>query len=180
MLPGYKSTFSRSHPQQIIAWRFISTHLPSVTTADDRTQEVHDFHPKNGCDVCALKRGWSRAAIQTVAGGTPFVKSNGERGIVLRKRFVQKLTPSFERLSVPQIRLVEFPTQAWRGITAFEVTYQFWPCTARRKGGKKNEKRKCTFRRCQYLERVSFRRYSHFCRIPYNSHIYLVSYHFPI
>lgn len=115
----------------------------------------------------ALKRGWSRAAIQTVAGGTPFVKSNGERGIALRKRFVQKLTRSFERLSVPQIRLVEFPIQPWRGITAFKVTYHSG--RAQEGGNNRVEKNvaKSESARSNVVNiwNVSFRYYSHFCRI---------------
>lgn len=146
------------------------THLPFVTSTNDRSQEAHDFYPKNGCDVCALKRGWSRAAIQTVAGGTPFVKPRRrEREIALRKRFVQKLTWSFERLSVPQIRLVEFSIQAWRKITGLECNVSILARKKRKESvpwkrdENRREKRKYASRQCQYL----------YTRSDNCSHIYL-------
>lgn len=103
------------------------THLPFVTSTNDRSQEAHDFYPKNGCDVCALKRGWSRAAIQTVAGGTPFVKPRRrEREIALRK--IVSCGSSLEVSSA--YRSLKFDSLSFlssRGVKSpvSSVTYQF-------------------------------------------------------
>lgn len=157
VLPGYKSMFSRSRPQQIIVWRFISTHLPSVTTADDRTQEAHDFYPKNGCDVCFETRVKSRGNTNSCRWHAIRLTHRRERD-----RFAETLRAEahskFRALIGPSdsTRWVSYSGVAWNH--RFRGNVSILTERSRKERWRREERcgnRKCTFQRCQYLERVS-------------------------